>query len=755
MMLAGLGLRERTVLGACSAKIADYGGEIVRRNPILAAVAAIISFGIFISDARAVDQTVQHARDEAENGNSTELAVRGFREMPTDAVTYLADAFQPAEVSIPKKGETINELIIARCGDGTPAKAREALAAKLAALNPQHIPEARLEAKIAGGVVLQVPFCTPITTNESVAYFNNASGLEGVVKARYPVATLLTQKKAVELTEICSGKSFQKCSRSFSDGDQITLPYASMWAIGKTKDNAPASEVIARLEEFAPDYKDVFKKNIVTPDQQLQYISLLGENDVADDKCSKDIHASATWPFDKGLVEERFKATLAKYKKKSSGRSLQKAHITVIDSGLGEPLFKDLLEKSFMWINPEEKIGGRDSDHNNIADDLYGIGFDALTSRTTNEFFSFYDDPEYDHGSEVTSLVLGGAALVSDDSWRSPNSPVVVSEVRISGRPQPGAVFPSPVFLPQALNWARDKKADVVNLSLKHPERNVQYYAPLFDRALIVAAAGNDGNDLSTAPERSYPAYAGGMQLDPIITVGAHGEDGLKLKRSNYGSRVDLLAPGCGLLALSSAGQPTDKPVAGTSFAAPLVSFTAGLVKDLGIDRPLEIRNRIIAATDYDRRLAEETWSSRRLNVPKAISLYDDVLEVRVDPKNKRPDEADTVTLFGKLLSAPERSSISDELSRFCNQPKTRQLLNRTNVMKLNVFTDDNGNVRLRYLYDPYDNPERQLLKLECGLNPRENTITFREKIAGSANYYQVRTFLISDVVDLIPAQGD
>ena len=690
---------------------------------------------------------------QSEQDNSTGLAVRGFREMPAEAVDYLATTFEPSVFKVPKGGIDVDELITARCGDGTPKNAKDILRAKLIQLNPPGVVQDN--DTVAEGVVLHFPFCAPIQTGTSVAYFNNSSGLEGVVKARYPVATLETQRKAVALTDGCSLKSFDKCSRTFNDGDAITLPFSSSWAIGKIRDNASPAMVLARVEALAPQYKEVLKRNTARSDDQIQYISLLGDADIASDKCSNSSSDTQNWPFDEALVAERLKASLSKAQRKNSKRPARQAHVAIVDLGLGEPLFQALLAKSLIWVNPDEKPNGMDdADRNGIVGDLYGIGYDALASRPTSEFFSYADDPEADHGSEVSSLALGGPGFVNNGEWRLPVPSAVVSELRISGRLQPGVVRPSPLFLPQALQWARDKNADIVNLSLKHPDPKNENYAALYDRILLVAAAGNDGEDLSTAVERSYPAYAGGMQKEPILTVGAHGQDGVKLKRSNFGQRVDLLAPGCAFSALSSKGEL--KRVAGTSFAAPIASFTASLLKRLGIDRPLEIRNRIISGTDYDPALEQQTWSSGRLNIPKAISIYDDVLEFRTSfPASNSNAENSTTTVFGKLITGPDRSSFSEELSRFCNNMTMRQRLNRTKITKLNIYKDVADNFRVRYMLDPISNPERQLRIENCALNPLELNITFREKIPGSVNFYENKTYSITDIVDLVPANAD
>jgi serine protease len=136
------------------------------------------------------------------------------------------------------------------------------------------------------------------------------------------------------------------------------------------------------------------------------------------------------------------------------------------------------------------------------------------------------------------------------------------------------------------------RPADVLNLSFGGPTISFTLQRA-FDEALaqgvlIIAAAGNGGVDAIT--------YSPGG-LDSVITVGASGKNGGRAGYSNYGSRVDLLAPGGddeltdagtadGILSTyrdeGTPGSPAAPPytysrLAGTSQAAPHVAAAAAL----------------------------------------------------------------------------------------------------------------------------------------------------------------------------------
>ncbi|HMB70630.1 MAG TPA: S8 family serine peptidase, partial [bacterium] len=118
--------------------------------------------------------------------------------------------------------------------------------------------------------------------------------------------------------------------------------------------------------------------------------------------------------------------------------------------------------------------------------------------------------------------------------------------------------------------WAVDNGADVINLSLgMRVDADVMKEALDYADSLgvlVVASAGNEGIQES----HHFPA-----NLSKVVAVTATDANDLKAPFSNYGSYVNLSAPGEGILSTFLGGQYA--VWSGTSFAAPMVAGGAAL----------------------------------------------------------------------------------------------------------------------------------------------------------------------------------
>lgn len=89
------------------------------------------------------------------------------------------------------------------------------------------------------------------------------------------------------------------------------------------------------------------------------------------------------------------------------------------------------------------------------------------------------------------------------------------------------------------------------------------------DGVTVVAAAGNEDSGAC----KSVPA---GIQ--EVITVAATGRDDQRMSNSNFGSCVDIFAPGAGIVSAGHSGDDQAATKTGTSMAAPHVAGAAALV---------------------------------------------------------------------------------------------------------------------------------------------------------------------------------
>ena len=121
-----------------------------------------------------------------------------------------------------------------------------------------------------------------------------------------------------------------------------------------------------------------------------------------------------------------------------------------------------------------------------------------------------------------------------------------------------------------AVQWSVDAGADIINLSLGASSsyrtlRSACRYAVDND-VLLVGAAGNSG-----AHGVAYPAA-----YDEVLAVSALTSSNSLASFSNYGSAIDLAAPGSRIV--STVPWNSYGRMSGTSMAAPVVSGVAGLV---------------------------------------------------------------------------------------------------------------------------------------------------------------------------------
>lgn len=297
---------------------------------------------------------------------------------------------------------------------------------------------------------------------------------------------------------------------------------------------------------------------------------------------------------------------------------------------------------------------------------LYTLGATPFPQARLKRAFPYRDDapyaniwpfpsyPNHHHGTYVATVAFGGIDFLEIlealdiDLKIMPIRILREKERRCLNESGHMSLCPEHRIIAEVFNNAiekADKENAILNLSIGRlkPFTGLAGHLNKDSDILFVVAAGNDGQPLSE--RKVYPARYGGDNNDGrynLITVAALNLKGTKAGFSNYGRKyVDIAAPGCLHKVLEyddSASAFRQIYVSGTSFAAPLVSFASALVKSLWSGAPpRRIKKRLIAASDISQELREKGQVSdgRVLNIIKAVSLYHDVVEVRIDGKTR------------------------------------------------------------------------------------------------------------------------
>lgn len=275
--------------------------------------------------------------------------------------------------------------------------------------------------------------------------------------------------------------------------------------------------------------------------------------------------------------------------------------VAVIDTGLD--FFHPDLTRERIWRNAKEPLNGLDDDGNGYVDDGYGWDF-------VHQDNIPWDDSG--HGTHVAGVIAANSDNGLGISGINPAARIMVLKaMNFTGHGRSSHIA-------EAIGYAVDHGARVINISLgglrrTEIEDHAIAYAVSRD-VVVVIAAGNLQADILDVGIAGAPG---------AITVGASGLNDERLAFSNYGSQLDLLAPGLEILSLRArrtdfawlSGVADYEPgsnyvgemsayyrATGTSFAAPFVAGAASLLLSQNPDlTAAQVRRMLLqSAKDLD-----------------------------------------------------------------------------------------------------------------------------------------------------------
>lgn len=338
--------------------------------------------------------------------------------------------------------------------------------------------------------------------------------------------------------------------------------------------------------------------------------------------------------------------------------------IAILDTGV-EITHPDLAAN--IWTNEKEQNGseGYDDDGNGYMDDLHGWDFINQTGTI---------DDYNGHGTHCAGIAaacgFNGKGIIGANPYAR-IMPLTV--MQSNGTGDIGTLI-------RAIDYAAANGADIISMSLGTYATSVAFEQALgraYQRAVIIAAAGNDGYCLNHKhPERGQmapaPMFPAAYQF--VLGVQASAADGSQASFTNYDDNgavysaypedqlynYELTAPGVSIMSTYPGG--TYKYLNGTSMATPLV---AGAI------------SRLLQAKEYDNReslfgdLIHTAAPNGVLDIMAAYRLTDadrvptlyfvgtDIDDSAAGDGDGRPDAGETLDIY-PTLRADWGSGIGD-----------------------------------------------------------------------------------------------
>ncbi|OCA88634.1 S8 family peptidase [Bacillus sp. FJAT-27986] len=284
-----------------------------------------------------------------------------------------------------------------------------------------------------------------------------------------------------------------------------------------------------------------------------------------------------------------------------------------------------------------------------------------LEGRVSEEAATFVDGYEETfagddngHGTFVSGIFAANSNNEKGIAGAAGNNNVKILPVKVMSKSGVGDAY----NIARGIQYAIEKKVDVINLSFSGE------YSESVDKAIqqaheagivVVAASGNGGGNADV----SYPAA-----LPNVISVGAIAAKDQVYAGSNYGSTLDLVAPGVSVLSTSISGDLGDengyyKTGTGTSYAAPHVAAVAALYKLENPEATATAVEEALTTTAVDMNVEGFDEKTGYGKVDALAALSDDVT---ISPLSFTLPKANAIVI-GKTAIQAELNNVTDVVS--------------------------------------------------------------------------------------------
>lgn len=319
-----------------------------------------------------------------------------------------------------------------------------------------------------------------------------------------------------------------------------------------------------------------------------------------------------------------------------------------------------------------------------ISDDTYDIYNDDNDPSSVGE-------KSGEHGTHVAGIIAATSGNGVGVSGTAGKAPVKIMPVKVL---QDGSGDDFTII--KGIYYAVDNGADIINMSLAGPGVSPMYneaieYA-LSKNVLVVAAAGN-----STMDTKSYvPASVPG-----VLTVSATDSENKLAEFSNFGSVVDITAPGVDIMSTVNENQYSNST--GTSMASPAVCGVAAMVKSKEADLDVAELQDIIYTSAKD-------IGEKGKDIEFGYGLIDAYKALNTQPSNKKIrildiSENDRVYYKTDVITSCMDSDELEKVEVYIDGKKINQevvnncSLNYAKQININNYKDGNHILKVKAYY--------------------------------------------------------